>query len=275
MNIGINPQHFQKAALWEEDRNLFETFDLVSDAGFKCLDFSIGDRVTAEKVAEYISLKGITVNQSHMPMNRYAKKDFEEFKKDVMCHAENAKLMGSKILVVHGDEYDYSSVYSRQTALEFNYKLSYDLVDFAAKNGMKVAFENVFDEKEVAKGWRYCSFVDDLCDLVDKYKSDHVGICWDTGHASAQYKYKNIEAMRVAGKRIIATHIHDNIYDLDLHMFPFLGEINWKELMLALKEIGYEGDFSLELVYDRIPKALAPDYLKVLYKSAEYLVNLV
>ena len=98
MNIGINPQHFQKAALWEEDRTIFETFDLVSDAGFKCLDFSIGDRVTAEKVAEYISLKGITVNQSHMPMNRYAKKDFEEFKKDVMCHAENAKLMGSKYL---------------------------------------------------------------------------------------------------------------------------------------------------------------------------------
>ncbi len=275
MNIGINADHFIKTPSWEEDRTLFEALDLVKDAGFKCIDFSTGDREVAETVAEYIKRNGMAVNQSHMPMNRYDKRDFDEFKKDVMKHAENAKLYGSKILVVHGDEYDYKVRYSRNSALEFNYKLYYDLVDFAAKNGMKVAFESVFDEKDITKGPRYCSFVEDLCDLVDKFNCDTVGICWDTGHANAQYKFKNIDAMREAGKRIIATHVHDNIYDIDLHMFPFLGEIEWKELMQTLKDVGYKGDLTLELVYDRIPKALAPDYLKVLYKSAEYLVNLV
>ena len=84
MNIGINPQHFQKAALWEEDRTIIETFDLVSNAGFKCLDFSTDDRALAEKTAEYIQLNGITVAQSHMPMNRYAKKDFEEYSKNIL-----------------------------------------------------------------------------------------------------------------------------------------------------------------------------------------------
>jgi hypothetical protein len=43
--------------------------------------------------------------------------------------------------------------------------------------------------------------------------------------------------------------------------------------MQTLKDIGYTGDLSLEFVYDRLPKALAPDYLKLLYRTGEYLAN--
>ena len=57
-------------------------------------------------------------------------------------------------------------------------------------------------------------------------------------------------------------------------MFPFLGDTNWNELMAAFKEIGYKGDFTLELVYDRLPDALAPDYIKLLHKSGEYILSL-
>ena len=276
MNLSINPRHFMDAAIWEEKRTIFEAVALLNEAGFSHFDLEAETEAEAEKLAEYLKEKNLSVIQSHMPFNRYKRIDNELFRKNVMAYAKNAKIMDSKILVVHGDEYDYKNQpYSSAAALEHNYRFFYDLVDYASANGMRVAFENTFQEATMTIKPHFSALTDDLLALLDRYKTDTVGICWDTGHASAQYKYKNIEAMRVAGKRIIATHIHDNIYDIDLHMFPFLGEINWKELMLALKEIGYKGDFSLELVYDRIPKALAPDYLKVLYKSAEYLVNLV
>ena len=39
--------------------------------------------------------------------------------------------------------------------------------------------------------------------------------------------------------------------------------------MKALREVGYQGDFTYELVYDRFPKALAPDCVALLYKFGE------
>ena len=86
-----------------------------------------------------------------------------------------------------------------------------------------------------------------------------------------QYEDREIEALKIAGNRVICTHIHDNYYNQDLHGFPFTGNVDWKGLMQTLHEIGYAGDLSFEFVYDRLPKALAPDYLKLLYRTGEYL----
>ena len=68
--------------------------------------------------------------------------------------------------------------------------------------------------------------------------------------------------------------MHDSYYNQDLHGFPFTGNVDWKTFMETLKKIGYKGDLSFEFVYDRIPKALAPDYMKILYRSGEYLQSL-
>ena len=98
-------------------------------------------------------------------------------------------------------------------------------------------------------------------------------MCWDTGHARVQYGKHDMDALKIVGDRVICTHIHDNYYDQDLHAFPFFGNIDWKQFMETLKEVGYGGDLSFELVYDRLPKALAPDYLKLLYRTGEYLIR--
>ena len=276
MNLGINPAHFIKAAVWEEQRSMFEAIDLVKEAGFKHFDLGLSNRKLAEEVSIYLKDNGLTVVQSHIPFNRYTREDYDTFSKTVMECAENAKILGSKILVVHGDEFDFKNMtYTSEKALEFNYKLFYNMVEFAANNGMRVAFEDVFQDGDPIKETRYCSFVEDLCALVDKYNTDKVGICWDSGHAKLQYGDEHIKALKVAGSRVISTHIHDNYYDKDLHTFPFMGNTNWREFMKTLREIDYKGDFTFELVYDQLPKELAPDYLKLLYKSGEYLINKV
>ena len=43
--------------------------------------------------------------------------------------------------------------------------------------------------------------------------------------------------------------------------------------MTTLKEIGYPGDLSFEFVYDRLPKVLALDYLKLIYRSGAYMIH--
>lgn len=276
MNLSINPIHFTKAALWEEPRTINEAIDLVYEAGFHRFDLDASTEKEAEMMAAHLAAKGAKVIQSHIPFNRYGKRmPHEVFHEKVMESAGYAKILQSDILVVHGDEFPHESMlYTTEAALEYNYRFFHDLVDFAAKNGMRVAFENTFQEATILDRPHFGSAVEELCALVDRYDTDIVGICWDTGHARMQYGARENEALLVAGGRVICTHVHDNYYNQDLHGFPFTGNVDWKTFMETLKKIGYKGDLSFEFVYDRIPKALAPDYMKILYRSGEYLKSL-
>lgn len=272
MNISINPRHFLKAALWEEDRTIEEAIDLVCEAGFRHFDLEAESPEDAERIAVHIEGKGVKVIQSHIPFNRYKRIPTEIFHQNVMNCAAYAKRIGAEILVVHGDEFDYlNQIYTRESALEHNHRFFHELVEYASANGMRVAFENTFQEASKLNRPHFSSFVEELCALVDSYHTDSVGICWDTGHARMQYEDRENEALKIAGSRVICTHIHDNYYNQDLHGFPFTGNVHWKNLMLTLQDIGYTGDLSFEFVYDRLPKALAPDYLRLLYRTGEYL----
>ena len=274
MNLSINPRHFMQAAVWEEGRNILEAVELVKNAGFTHLDLEAETQEEADSLTSYLHENQLNVIQTHIPFNRYRRLESELFHKNVMNSAAYAHQMGSKILVVHGDEFNYKEkAYTTKEALEYNYRFFYDLVEYASSHGMKVAFENTFQEATMTIKPHFGSIVDDLCALVNRYQSDSVGICWDTGHARVQYGARDMDALKVAGERVICTHIHDNYYDQDLHAFPFLGNIDWKKLMETLKEISYRGDLSFEFVYDHLPKALAPDYLKLLYRTGEYLLR--
>lgn len=276
MDLSINPKHFTQAALWEEKRSITEAIDLVYEAGFRRFDLDANTREDAELMAAHLATLDAKVIQSHIPFNRYGKRDIPEvFHDKVMASAEYAKLLGSEILVVHGDEFPYDKmIYTASAALEYNYRFFHDLVDFAAKSGMRVAFENTFQEATILDRPHFGSAVEDLCALVDRFGTETVGVCWDTGHARVQYGARENEALLIAGERVICTHIHDNYYNQDLHGFPFTGNVDWKTFMTTLKKIGYQGDLSFEFVYDRLPRALAPDYMKILYKTGEYLLHL-
>lgn len=274
MNLSINPRHFMDTVAWENSRSLTEAMELVFLAGFHHFDLEATTREEVDEILKFKEDHNVTIIQSHMPFNRYTRLPHEIFRQSVADYATYAKEIGSKILVVHGDDFDYkNNLYTRTAALEHNYRFFYSMVEYAAANHMKVAFENTFQESHKLTQPHYGASVDDLCELVDRYNTDTVGVCWDTGHAKVQYAENDIEALKIAGSRVICTHIHDNYYKQDLHGFPFTGDIHWKNLMQALDDIGYKGDLSFEFVYDRLPKALAPDYLKLLYRTGEYLIN--
>lgn len=276
MNLSVNPKHFQKAAVWEADRDILEAIALVREAGFTRLDYSTEDAEEADRVGEYLATTGILVNQSHLPYNRYKEDDYEIFARRMMETVRCAKTVGSSILVVHGDEFPFGKMtYTRQNAREFNYRLYAPVVEFAEQNGMRVAFETVFQDMDPLQKPRHCSLIEELCALTDLYKSPAVGICWDSGHAKVQYGVSQVNVLKTAGKRVIATHIHDNYYGKDLHTFPFMGDTDWKRLMEVFHTIGYGGDLTFELVYDRLPRALAPAYLKLLHASGEMLMGMM
>ncbi len=70
-------------------------------------------------------------------------------------------------------------------------------------------------------------------------------------------------------------HLHDTDYMADRHTVPFLGNLNWSEIISALKRVEYDGDFSFEiLTYLRhFPKELMPDALKFAHSVGRYLIS--
>ena len=80
-------------------------------------------------------------------------------------------------------------------------------------------------------------------------QSDNLGICFDSGHFHTFFKddydiskYKN---------KVLAVHLLDNFATGDMHLMPFDGTVNWDEIVAKLKNAGYKGPITLELVYQR------------------------
>lgn len=273
MNLSLNPDNFAKVRPFENKRTEKDIMKLVKSAGFNLIDYNGCMSENMYETAEFLNEIKLKVNQSHSPYNRYKKEDYAEFKKKLIKGIEDAHILSSDIYVVHGDEFDFKNLtYSRDAVLEFNYRIFSPVVDFAAKHNMKVAFETVFEEPNANP--RFCSETEDLITLVEKFGCDNVGICWDFGHAKVQYGDNQPDKLRLAGRHVISTHVHDNHHRMDMHLMPFFGDCNWEECMKALKDIGYKGDFTFELVYDRLPLSLIPDQLDLLRKSGEYLLSL-
>ncbi len=84
-----------------------------------------------------------------------------------------------------------------------------------------------------------------VLEFVKEINSDHFKICLDTGHVQT-FTNEAGEVVRKLGSEIKVLHVHDSIYGMDPHMFPYFESIKWDDFLKALKEIGYNGVFNLE-----------------------------
>lgn len=114
------------------------------------------------------------------------------------------------------------------------------LVKHAREKGVIACFENLRK-------------VGNLSYLADRYHSlDCVRFCYDCGHRNCYTP--EMEWIDFMGKRIIATHIHDNPgqtdgwnNDDDLHLLPFDGTCDYKDMIRRMDRVGYEGTLMLEV----------------------------
>ncbi|MBR3691836.1 MAG: sugar phosphate isomerase/epimerase [Clostridia bacterium] len=271
MHLSVNATYFKKR-INAPDRTVEEALRLCAEGGFRHFDLSCEDREEAARLGEFCALHGLSVGQSHIPYNRYKKADYGEFSARMMQAAACAAEMSSPILVVHGDEFDFGAQeFTLERGLAFNRRLFSPLVDFAAKKGMRVAFENVFLEEKHKDTYRFCAKTEELMSLVESFPADLVGICWDSGHAMMSYGDGHIAALSEVAHRVIATHIHDNYSARDLHLPPFMGRCNWPAFMDALRGGGYEGNLSLELHYGAMPEDISLEWVRWLYRLTDRL----
>lgn len=277
MKFGLNPAYLMKKIPFEK------VLEMVAKAGFTDLDYQPDYRrddweSNAYKEIDAIAKAGLCIHQTHSPYNRYGTDTPENYKIYLERLFRETEMAGAKYMVVHGDEFDFANVeYTPEKALQYNYELFAPYVERAAKSGIKVAFETVFEDSlsDGQNAPRFCSDIDDLMAMIDKFKADNVCCCWDFGHAGLSFGDKHAENILKMGSLIECTHVQDYGHGDDLHLPPFLGENDWDALMSALGKTGYKGNLTYEMVYGAIPEALGSAFAEYLMATAKVLKSLM
>ncbi len=245
-----------------------EAARVLANAGFRLLNATVSsDEELREKTALF-GRYGFSVYQTHMPINRVVALDDERIRKINFDALSRTAEFGAKYMVVHGDVLpEAKAQLSFEDSLAYNYEYYAPLVERAEKLGVKIAFENTF--QDVSHTPHFCARAEELVALVDRFHSDSACICWDTGHGAMQYKQCQSDGIAHAGKLIECTHVHDTyMWMEDLHLPPFFGIIDWGKCIAALKEKTRVEVLCLELhpAVKSLPASVVGTYAELLYK---------
>lgn len=272
IEFGIDIGYVAASVGWEEAARL------LSEAGFTLLDYN--PPIDSEDWERHLNTGlemfakyGLRVHQTHAPFFRYV--PFDEKQKVLRDRLYEATVKsGAEFMVVHGDEFNFAAQeYTPENAFHYNHDLFAPYVEKAEKDGVKIAFETVFPDGFKHTD-RYCSKAEELKRLIFSYHSDAAVCCWDFGHANVSFGKEQADMIRFMEGKVACTHVHDNTGHHDDHLLPYQGNIDWKACVDALKETGYQGNFTYELVYGKIAPELTPAYLDYLMKTAKHICNL-
>ena len=181
---------------------------------------------------------GIVCNQTHAPFPFYGKNIRTYILRAIECTAE----AGADICVVHPNNF---------LGPEENAMLYHSLLPFAKEHGVRLAAENMYnwDDAHDHAVFASCSTPEAFRDVLNAVDDDHLVACLDIGHAEIEYISGNIGAVDLIhglGDKLQSLHIHDNDKWHDCHQLPFTMDIDFVPIVKALKDIGYNGWFTME-----------------------------
>jgi len=232
-------------------------------AGYKYLDINFCEAMNptsrmrdddwekyVEQLAETGKRCGVVFTQSHLPYydvfadNDSVKvKTMEELiRRSIIASSR----LGVKWTVTHPGTV-YSAGQDMSVSLERNLEYYSKHVKTAKEYGIGIALENDFEYKSPPYQHIFCANIYEQVKLIDSFNDpEHVGACYDFGHANLVGGFHR-QNLKVLGNRLKAIHVQDNKGLEDEHFLPFHGNIDWKEAMAGLADIGYEGELTYEI----------------------------
>ena len=238
-----------------EERALYE----LAKAGFDAWDFSMfemaridwstyklqpsahplsgNDYVAfAKKLRRIGEENGIHCNQSHAPFPSLVPGIRELLKRAIECTA----IAGGKHCIIHPDNHK---------SAEENAEMYFELLPFAKEHGVIICTENMWnwDGNNDHAVSAACSHHDDFVAHIKAVNDPNFAACLDIGHAEMKGLNTSAKEMILAlGDNLAALHVHDNDRWHDSHRIPFSMDINWEEVIGALKQVNYKGYMTLE-----------------------------
>jgi hexulose-6-phosphate isomerase len=227
-----------------KDMPMTDRFRLAKDVGFEVLEcHTEEDPRRAQEMAKASETTGLRIhsvmNNAHwkFPLNSSDPQAVATSIKGMETSLQNAKLWGADTVLlvpaVVSPEASYKDAWTRSQAQIKK------LIPLAEKLKVVIAVEEVWN-KFLLSPMEFASY-------VDSFKSPWVKAYFDVGNV-VLYGYPQ-DWIRTLGSRIVKVHLKDFRFKNRLAEFVPLreGDINWKEIYNALREIGYKGAATVEL----------------------------
>ena len=230
---------------------------VMSEAGYLTPETSEKDILRIKSAAEDEGLEIPSVGvwslwENNLVSNNAATR--EKARDIVKAQIEAAALLGAAtILVVPG----YVGCEFASKPKTVSYDVAYDraleaftyLEKYARSAGVKIGIENVWN--------RFLLSPLEMRTFIDTVASEYVGVYFDVGNVV--YTGYPEQWIRILGNRIVAIHLSDfrrsqtgvgGFVDL------FAGDVDFPETAKALKETGYDGYITLEMLpnYSQFPE---------------------
>ncbi len=269
-----------------------ECVEIMTEAGFDGLDFPFFRKEfhieecegkefenRLKKLKAMAEEKGARFNQAHAPEGssiadeEWTKRRFRE----IVRSMKNASILGADIIVVHPMQHlPYCEEGVPEKLFEMNMDFYNRLKPYCEEYGIKVALENMWQLPAGKKiDHSTCSRPDEFIKYLEGLNSQWFTGCLDIGHAALVSEDPAEFIRKMGSNRLKALHVHDVDGWDDSHTIPYQGIINWEKVASALKEIGYEGDFTYETTafLTRTPKSLKTSGTRFAADIGRYIID--
>lgn len=267
-----------------------ETITQCAGAGFRNLDFGFAELALvseqfkganwAEEIQTYKELAeslGMRFVQAHATIFDFC--NLCRQGKDYDCREElfyrslaGAQMLGVYWVTVHPSTFLVNGKIHPDTHLK-NVEFFKQYAQIAQKLGIGLAVENMWGT--VGKGEKpYCLEAAELLKLIEDVNCENVKVCWDVEHGSIE-RLDQREALHLLKSHVTTLHISDESGPDNIHILPYQGKADWKEILDTLAEIDYKGFFNLEIQHflPKVPKELAPAAMKLARETGEWMVR--
>ncbi len=292
--VGISTFPFQ--GLYGDLRAL----EIAKEIGADAVDFSLDTQnslnpnsiysKSEEEIIEYYKAVrakadelGIIISQTHGRLRVYFAdpvKD-EAVIRDARVDCMVTKILGAPYTVMHAIATSVTGPDAESCFMHETYdRVFSEILPFAKQYGVKIAIETMGD----APVYGCCDFfgvldefkkaLDRISDIGDN--KDYLCCCIDTGHVHKAMRFGNPtpqEFIRAMGENVMCLHLNDNNTLTDQHKPPMTGDINWKEVLSALEEVGYDGVYNLELNLSHFGKGFEIEAAAFSIKLLNHMLN--
>lgn len=226
-------------------------------------------RAYYSEIGAYAKEIGLLISQTHGRCSSYVNdpaRDAVTLEKTRLdCIATAA--LGAPALVVHTlGTHSFGVDADPEFMHDFAFKMWMDMLPHAKANGIKIATETFGDsvpDKCCDFFGRQAHFLRSLKRVKESEYGAYFTACADTGHSNKATRFgepKPADVIRQVGSEFTILHLNDNDTFTDQHKMPLSGSIDWKDVLDALDEIGYQGVYNMELVLDRYGEELALEH---------------
>ena len=272
-----------KYSVWTDYFNFLpveESVDKLSAAGFSYAELSINHTQTllarsgdpaqiGRQLQRYTQDKGFTISQGHLSFSKglCSQEAVDTIKREIDLFLG----VGIQNAVIHANG---GATFGDQERFERRVQSLSDLAEYIKGTPIRLCLENLGSVPETHTVERIRKF-------IDAVGSDQLKICLDTGHlhlvnGRGEAELSQGDFIRQAGEDLCAMHVTNNSGGGDDHLMPFSSRygVDWKDVVLALRDINYEGLFNLEILGEnKAPMPILEAKLAYIAQMVHYMTS--